>query len=143
MPRWPLLVLVVGCLAAATVAAFALQSNRAANAVVPPQPTPQATIVFGGTQGRTSQSLFLDGGDYRATWSAWGVSPDEPPCTHSIELLGSGGASLELAGGVQVPATGASAQIDLAITDPGDYSLEVTSACAWQIELATQPSADR
>ena len=138
MARW--LLFAIGCLALAAVAALAHQPNRAPNQVAAPTPTPQASLVFAGTEGTTSKSFFLSGGSYRATWSAWGISPNEPPCTHSVEFVGSNGTVVELASHVQVPATGVSAQMDLANMQPGDYSLEINSACAWQIELATQPS---
>jgi hypothetical protein len=137
MARW--LVFIIGCLAIAAVALLAAPRSRAPNQ--PVAVTPQSALVFAGTEGRTSKSFFLNGGHYRATWSAWGTSPSEPPCTHSVEFVGSNGAVVELASHVQVPATGATAQIDLANMQPGAYSLEITSACAWQIELATQPSA--
>jgi hypothetical protein len=138
MARW--LLFGIGCLAIAAVAALARQPKQP----VAPSPTPQsAPLVFAGTEGTTSKSFFLDGGDYRATWSAWGLTPNEPPCTHSVQFVGSNGMVVELASHVQVPATGVTGQIDLANMKPGDYSLQITSACAWQIELATQPSADR
>jgi len=135
MARW--LVFGVGCLALVAVAALA----RPPKQPVAPTPTPQAALVFAGIQGSTIKSFFLAGGSYRATWSAWGTLPNEPPCTHSVEFVGAHGDVVELASHVQVPVTGLSAQIDLADLAPGDYSLEITSACAWQIELATRPSA--
>lgn len=137
MARW--LLFGIGCLAIAAVAALARQPKQ----MVAPTPTPKSALVFVGTEGTTSKSFFLDGGDYRATWSAWGTSPNEPPCTHSVQFVGTNGLVVELASHVQVPATGVTAQMDLANIKPGDYLLQITSACAWQIELATQPSADR
>jgi hypothetical protein len=138
MARW--LIFGVGCLVLVAVAAL-VQPKRAPNQPVVPSPTPQSALVFAGTEGSTSKSFFLNRGSYRATWSAWGTSPSEPPCTHSVEFVGSNGAVVELASHVQVPATGTTAQIELTDLDPGDYSLQITSACAWQIELAIQPSA--
>ena len=138
MARW--LIFAIGCLALVAVAALA-RPNRAPNQPVAPTPTRQTALVFAGIQGSTTKSFFLAGGNYRATWSAWGTLPNEPPCTHSVEFVGAHGDVVELASHVQVPVTGLSAQIDLADLAPGDYSLQITSACAWQIELATQPSA--
>lgn len=138
MARW--LIFAIGCLALVAVSALA-RPNRAPSQPLAPTPTRQTALVFAGTEGSTSKSFFLEGGDYRATWSAWGVTPSEPPCTHSIHLTGPSGPPQDLATAVQVPATGVSAQIDLMNVVRGNYDLQITSACAWQIELATQLSA--
>jgi len=42
----------------------------------------------------------------------------------------------DLANLVQVPATGASHASDVYNLKPGDYYLDVASACAWQIALS-------
>jgi hypothetical protein len=52
-----------------------------------------------------------------------------------MALLGPGGLRLELAQGVQVVATGTTAEFELSDLAPGDYYVDVRSACAWQIEL--------
>jgi hypothetical protein len=44
--------------------------------------------------------------------------------------------SIDLATRVQVPGTGVSAEVDMPDLEPGDYVFEVSSACAWQVELS-------
>ena len=72
-----------------------------------------------------------------------GSCSEYPPCTHSAELMAVDTASAEtplghvtdLAKLVHVPATGGSASSYVYDVKPGDYYLDVTSACAWQIAL--------
>jgi hypothetical protein len=126
----------LGALALVVATVFALLVTRNFKPVA----SPAAHVVVMGLHGQTSDPFFLDGGSYRTVWSAWGESPSDPPCTHSVALMAadasrdSGGT--DLASHVQVPSTGASAEIDLTDVAPGDYYFQVTSACAWQIELS-------
>jgi hypothetical protein len=109
-----------------------------------PQATPVAQIVLSGKGTQTTSLFHLTGGRYRSTWSAWGEAPEFPPCTHSAALMvvdaanraGGGNHVTDLATRVSVPATGASDQRDLADLKPGDYYLDVRSACAWKISLS-------
>jgi hypothetical protein len=132
--------LALGAAVVATVAVFAVAVNRGATSAPAPAPTPAADghIVLMGLHGRTSDPFFLDGGSYRGVWSAWGESPSDPPCTHSVALVAVGSRAISLATRVQVPSTGVTAEVDMSDLEPGDYYFEVTSACAWQIELDPQ-----
>ncbi len=138
---WP--VAVIGGFALATVAAFAVSVSHGPGASVStavPTPNSEGSIVLMGLNGRTTDPFFLAGGSYRATWSAWGETANEPPCTHSMALLAvdpnvSAESSMELAKSVQVPYTGTTAVVDIEDLSPGDYFIQITSACAWQIEL--------
>lgn len=101
---------------------------------------PVGPIILSGVEGRTSDPFFLEGGTYKSLWSAWGQRPDDPPCTHSVTLLAvepdeTSGGRFELARRVQVPATGTSAELFVLNLSPGDYYFQISSACAWQVEL--------
>jgi hypothetical protein len=98
-------------------------------------PPPTGHIVISGFQVSITDPFALDAGSYTFTWSAWGISPSEPPCTHSADLVGPGGFRLNLAKSVQVPATGTTSAINVSAAEAGDYYLDVRSACAWQIEV--------
>ena len=143
--RWP--IAVIGGFALANVVVFAVainRGNRAGGSTVVPTPNPDAPVVVMGLYGRTTDTFFLAGGRYRATWSAWGETPTDPPCTHSMELAAVDPSVLadnpvELAKSVQVPSTGTTAVLDVDNVNPGDYYLHVTSACAWQFELRPTP----
>jgi hypothetical protein len=136
------LALAACALVGATAFALLVTRNAAEPVASPVAPTPstEAHIVVMGLHGKTSDPFFLDGGSYRTVWSAWGESPSDPPCTHSVALMAvdpaddSGDTSL--ASHIQVPSTGVTEEIDLSDVAPGDYYFEVTSACAWQIELS-------
>src|SRR5689334_7766450 len=123
------------------IALLGLSASRTVdNPVAAQSPAAAESIVLMGLHTRNTDPLFLDGGNYRATWSAWGDSPSDPPCTHSIQLMladaaGASTSVMDLARSVQVPGTGMSAQIDLTDLATGDYYFQVRSACAWQIEL--------
>jgi hypothetical protein len=108
-------------------------SRRPENAETAPQR--EESIVFNGLHATTTQAFFLPGGSYRATWSAWGETPNEPPCTHSVALILKEGRT-ELVRSVQVPATGITRDIQLTDLEPGDYAFDVRSACAWSIKLS-------
>jgi hypothetical protein len=106
--------------------------------------TTDAPIILIGNKTRTTETFHLAGGTYRNDWSAWGEAPEFPPCTHSAELMAVDPANAEtslghvsdLANLVHVPATGASYTSYVHDVKPGDYYVEVTSACAWQIALS-------
>lgn len=102
-----------------------------------PEPAPprEQSMVFSGLHASTTQTFFLPGGSYRATWSAWGETPNEPPCTHHIALVVEQ-RSTEVVKSVEVPATGITGNVDLTDLSPGDYAFEVRSACAWSIQLS-------
>ncbi len=93
-----------------------------------------------GLLSKSTDPFFLGGGNYRGLWSAWGPSPVDPPCTHSIELVAVDSANatpqMDLVKFAHVPSTGATAEIYLLNIKPGDYYLEINSACGWQIELS-------
>jgi hypothetical protein len=98
-------------------------------------------VVFAGVGSQTTDHFHLAGGTYRGLWSAWGQTPADPPCTHSVELLavdpangttGTGHVT-DLARLVHVPSTGQSNETYVINVKPGDYYLGVTSACAWQV----------
>jgi len=133
----------MGALALAGVAIVGLLVNRALDAAmtaVAPVTATEQPIILMGLHGRTSDPFFLGGGSYRGTWSAWGEAPNEPPCMHEVELVAVDRAdptgSIPLTQRVDVPYTGASGEVDMPRLEPGDYYLQVTSACAWQIELS-------
>jgi hypothetical protein len=115
----------------------------------PPQPTAvlrdaEVPIILSGVGNRTSAPFYLAGGTYRGSWSAWGEAAEFPPCTHSAELLAvdlssavtAGGHVSDLASLVDVPATGASDVRYVYNVKPGEYYVDVTSACSWQIALS-------
>ncbi|HLZ29197.1 MAG TPA: hypothetical protein VKV73_17925 [Chloroflexota bacterium] len=144
-------------LAAVVLAGFGVGRGFEAN---PSGPPPQATasvataagpIVRAGVGSQTTDPFYLAGGTYGSVWSAWGEAPEFPPCTHSAKLMAvdpanaatSLGNVIDLATRVQVPATGTSNSSYVYDVKPGDYYLDVTSACAWQIAIspAEHPSA--
>jgi hypothetical protein len=105
----------------------------------------EAPVILVGNGSRRSDPFYLPGGTYRAVWAAWGETANLPPCTHSAELLAvvpddattSSRHVADLARRVQVPATGASAELYVANLKPGDYYVDVTSECGWQIALSS------
>ena len=144
-------VLVFGGFALAGVVLAGLGLGRGIDVAVTGPPS-QATAVVGavdapiiltGLNSQTTDLFYLAGGTYRSNWSAWGQAPEYPPCTHSAELMAVDTASAETSLGhvtdlaklVHVPATGGSASSYVYDVKPGDYYLDVTSACAWQIAL--------
>jgi len=149
--HWRVL-LVFGGLALAAVVLTGLAVGRGSDASVsgPPRQataivrTAEARIVLTGIGSQSTDPFYLAGGTYRSDWAAWGEAPEYPPCTHSAELMAvdpaNAGTSLghvtDLAKLVQVPATGASDAIYVYNVKPGDYYLDVASACAWQIALS-------
>jgi hypothetical protein len=144
--------MVVGGLALAAVVLAWLGLSRGLNAGgsgPPPQATAtvraaDAAIIFSGLGSQTTDPFYLAGGTYRSDWSAWGEAPEFPPCTHSAELMAIDPANAEtslghvadLASLVHVPATGASYSSYVYNVKPGDYYLDVASACGWQIALS-------
>jgi hypothetical protein len=125
---------------AALLALWASHSLDTEVSTVVPTQTAETRIIFMGLRDGTTDPFFLGGGNYRGIWSAWGETPVDPPCTHSVELVAVDSAnasrSMDLAKLVQVPSTGATAEINLININPGDYYLEISSACGWQIELS-------
>jgi hypothetical protein len=152
--RWRV-VLAIGFALAALVL-IALWINPQVGAVLngrPPQSSPavrntDAPIIFSGVGSQTTAPFYLTGGTYHGDWSAWGEGAEFPPCTHSAELLAVNPSNGETAGGhvadlaslVSVPATGASAESYVYNLKPGEYFLDVASACSWQIALSPEPS---
>jgi len=153
--RWRLWLVSGGC-ALAIVGLTVLGLGRGFGAGAS-GPSPQATAVGGATEvlaetpitraglgTQTTDPFYLAGGTYRSDWSAWGETPADPPCTHSIELMAVDPANAETALGnvsdlatlVHVPATGASSMSYLYNLKPGEYYLDVESACGWQIALS-------
>jgi hypothetical protein len=138
-------------LALAAVVLIGLWTNRESGLALigrPAQPTvgvraAEAPIIVTGVGSRTSSPFYLAGGTYRGAWSAWGEAAEFPPCTHSAELLAvdpanavTGGHHVsDLALLVDVRATGASDESYINLK-PGEYYLDVTSACSWQISLS-------
>jgi hypothetical protein len=124
----------------ALVVLLVRHNSDAEVSTVAPTPTVDTPIVLMGLRDRVSDPFFLGGGSYRGIWSAWGETPAEPPCTHSVQLVAldpaNASGSLDLANLVQVPSTGTTAEIDLINVNPGDYYLLISSACAWQVELS-------
>jgi len=119
---------------------LAVVITRQARPAASATPEPPAAIVISGVEGRTSDPFFLEGGTYRSVWSAWGQRPTDPPCTHSVVLFAvepdeASGGRFDLARRVQVPSTGTSAELFVLNLAPGDYYFQISSACAWQIEL--------
>jgi len=115
----------------------------------PPQPTAivhtaEVPIIFTGIGSQTTEPFYMAGGTYRTDWAAWGEAPEFPPCTHSAELMAVDPANAEtplghvidLANLVHVPATGASHTSYMYNVKPGDYYLDVASACGWQIAVS-------
>jgi hypothetical protein len=127
---------VMGDLNAVIHPAPAIESSSKSNA--------DASIVLMGMGSRRGDPFYLAGGAYRVVWSAWGPSAEFPPCTHSAELMAvdsanattSSGHVADLAKLVHVPATGASDERYIANLKPGDYYVDVTSECGWQIGLS-------
>lgn len=107
------------------------------------KPNAEASLILAGMGSRRGDPFYLAGGTYRIVWSAWGPAANFPPCTHSTELIAvdpangttSSGHVADLAKLVQVPATGASDERYIANLKPGDYYLDITSECGWQIAL--------
>jgi len=144
--------LVGGGFAVAAVVLAGLAVGRGSDYVVsgPPPPAPaivrtaEVPIVLTGVGNRSSPPFYLAGGTYRSVWSAWGEAAEFPPCTHSVVLMAVDPANAEaslrhvqdLAERIQVPATGASQASYVYNVKPGDYYLDVTSACNWQIALS-------
>ncbi len=144
--------LVFGGLALAVIVLTGLWVGRGFSARVSDPPrqatgvvvTGEAPIVLTGIGSQTTNPFYLAGGTYHSDWSAWGEAPEYPPCTHSAELMAVDTANAEtvlghvtdLANLVQVPATGASQASYVYNVKPGDYYLDVTSACAWQIAFS-------
>jgi hypothetical protein len=144
-------VLVIGS-ALAAVMLIGLWIDREFGAVLigrPPQVTPdvrnaEEPLIFSGVGNQTSAPFYLAGATYRGRWSAWGEAAEYPPCTHSAELRAvdlanaatAGGHVTDLANQVSVPATGASDESYVYNVKPGEYYLDVTSACSWQIALS-------
>ena len=126
----------------AGLAVLAVTFTRSDTVSNPPTPlaSNEERVVLMGLRGRTSDPFFLDGGSYRGIWSAWGETPSDPPCTHSVALMAVDSANatgpIYLASLVQVPSTGTSEEVDMPDLEPGDYYFQVASACAWQIELS-------
>src|SRR5438552_11046535 len=108
------------------------------------KPNAEASVILAGMGSRRGDPFYLAGGTYRVVWSAWGPAADFPPCTHSAELIAvdpangttSSGHVADLAKLVQVPATGASDERYIANLKPGDYYLDITSECGWQVALS-------
>jgi hypothetical protein len=106
--------------------------------------TASAPIILTGNGSQTTDPFYLAAGTYSSDWSAWGEAPEYLPCTHSAELMAvdsansgtSPGHGTDLANLVHVPGTGASYTSYVYNAKPGDYYLNVTSACGWQIALS-------
>jgi hypothetical protein len=144
--------LVFGAVALAAVVLTWLGLGRLFEAGVsgpPRQPTAVVVtvdepVILSGVLSQTTVVFYLAGGTYRSDWSAWGQAPEYPPCTHSAELMAVDAANGETPPGhvtdlaklVHVPATGASAASYVYDVQPGDYYLDVNSACAWQFALS-------
>lgn len=149
--RWRA-VLVVGGVALAALVLIGLGVGRGFDARVSGPPaqataivrTAEEPIIISGIGSETTDPFYLAGGTYRAEWSAWGEAPEFPPCTHSVELLAVDPANAEtslghvsdLANLVHVPATGASSASYVYNLKPGNYYLDIASACGWQIALS-------
>ena len=107
-------------------------------------PNAETPIILAGMGSRHGDPFHLGGGTYRVIWSAWGPAAEFPPCTHSAELMAvdaanattSGGHVADLAKLAHVPATGASEERYVASLKPGEYYVEVTSECGWQIAFS-------
>ena len=108
------------------------------------KPNAEAPLILMGSGSRHGDPFYLAGGTYRILWSAWGPAAEFPPCTHSAELLAvdpanattSDGHVVDLAKLAHVPATGASEERYIANLKPGEYYVDVTSECGWQIALS-------
>jgi hypothetical protein len=149
--RWRV-VLVIGGFALTAVVLTRLGLGRGFDADVS-APPPQATavvrgaevpIILSGMGSQTTDVFYLAGGTYRSDWSAWPEGPEFPPCTHSAELMAVDPANAEtslghvtdLANLVHVPATGGSYTSYVYNVKPGEYYLDVASACGWQIAVS-------
>ena len=144
--------LAVGSFALVAVAVTGLRVRGDLNAVIhrPPaiessfKPNAEASIILMGMGSRRGDPFYLAGGTYHVVWSAWGPAAEFPPCTHSAELLAvdpanattSSGHVADLAKLAHVPATGASDERYVANLKPGEYYVDVTSECGWQIALS-------
>jgi hypothetical protein len=108
------------------------------------KPNAEASVILAGMGSRRGDPFYVAGGTYRVVWSAWGPAANFPPCTHSAELVAvdpangttSSGHVVDVAKLVQVPATGASDERYIANLKPGDYYLDITSECGWQVALS-------
>jgi hypothetical protein len=147
-----LILLAIGGFALAAVLVTVIRVGLGFNAGVS-DPPPEATalvrtaegpIILAGRGSQTTDPFYLAGGTYRSDWSAWGEAAEYPPCTHSAELMAVDPSDAEtplghvsdLANLVHVPATGASAESYVYNVKPGDYYVDVNSACGWQIGLS-------
>ena len=108
------------------------------------KPRTEAPVILIGMGSRRGDPFYLAGGTYRVVWSAWGPAAEFPPCTHSAELMAvdpanattSSGHVADLAKLAHVPATGTSDERYIANLRPGDYYVDVSSECGWQIALS-------
>jgi hypothetical protein len=125
-------------LAALTVLAYAAIRSRTADAGnVAPAHSSEPVILVSGLDARSSEHFFLAAGSYHGMWSAWGQTPADPPCTHSVALVTDDGTDVvELAESIQVPSTGTTGQIDIPNLKSGEYYLRINSACGWQVQLS-------
>jgi hypothetical protein len=104
----------------------------------------EAPVILTGSGSRHGQPFYLAGGTYHVLWSAWGPAAEFPPCTHSAELLAVDAANAtapgrhvaDLAKLAHVPATGSSEERYVANLKPGEYYVDVSSECGWQIALS-------
>jgi hypothetical protein len=148
--HWRVLLVIGGFALLAMVLAGIAVGHGVDAGVSGPQPqataivrTAEAPIILSGLGNQTTDPFYLAGGTYRSNWAAWGAAPEYPPCTHSAELMAVDLANAETSLGhvtdlvtlVHVPATGASDAKYVYNVKPGDYYLDVTSACGWQIAL--------
>jgi hypothetical protein len=140
--RWLGPVAIGGFVVAAGVLTW-IGVGRGFDAVVSGAPPKATAIVLTGVGNQTTAPFYLAGGTYRSEWAAWGEAAEFPPCTHSAELRAVDPANAatppshvtDLAKLVHVPATGGSGASVLNLK-PGDYYLDVASACSWQIALS-------
>jgi hypothetical protein len=127
----------IGLIGLAALAVLVTRSCDADVKSVAPTHGAEATIVFSGLEVGTSEPFVLEAGSYRGIWSAWGQTPADPPCTHSVALVTSDGTVVvEPAKSVQVRSTGETGHFDISTAESGEYVLRVRSACAWQVELS-------
>ncbi|HEY3061796.1 MAG TPA: hypothetical protein VGL99_22715 [Chloroflexota bacterium] len=144
--HWPDFLVIGGFALVAVVLAWRGLGRGFDGDVNSPQrkPTTGTPIIRTGIYSQSTDPFYLAGGTYRTEWAAWGEAPEFPPCTHSAELKAvdpaNGDSSLghvtDLAKLVHVPATGASAASYVYNLEPGEYYLDVQSACGWQIALS-------
>ena len=108
------------------------------------KPSAAAPVILIGMGSRRGDPFHLAGGTYHVVWSAWGPAAEFPPCTHSAELMAvdptnattPSGHVADLAKLAHVPATGTSDERYIANLKPGNYYVDVTSECGWQIALS-------